>query len=203
MGRWQLPYISIAFAGLAAVLSLPVGCTTPPPAPPPQPLIGGQEVSELLKRAEAGNPDAQNQLGVFYSEGRGVPQNYLEAKDWFKKAADQGHSDAQVNLGTLYSLGQGATFSDQMALFWFQKAAEQRNALAFAKLGMMYERGRGVSQSLIEAHMWYNLSAAYGERRAAESRNAVATRMTSAQLTEAEERAKKWNPKQRPSPQTP
>lgn len=179
------------------VLSLSVGCTTPPPSPPPQPLIGGREVSEILKRAEAGNPDAQNQLGVFYSEGRGVPQNYHEAKDWFKKAADQGHADAQVNLGTLYSLGQGATFSDQMALFWFQKAAEQRNALAFAKLGMMYERGRGVPQSLVDAHMWYNLSAAYGETRAAESRNSIAAQMTPEQIAEAETRAKKWAPKAR------
>jgi uncharacterized protein len=197
MVQWQLPHMSVVLVGFAVVLSLPVGCTTPSTLPSPQPVIDGQEVGQLLKRAEAGNPDAQNQLGVFYSEGRGVPQNYLEAKDWFKKAADQGHADAQVNLGTLYSLGQGATFSDQMALFWFQKAAEQRNALAFAKLGMMHERGRGVPQSLVDAHMWYNLSAAYGEKRAAESRNAVATRMTSAQIAEAEERAKKWNPKQR------
>ena len=84
-----------------------------------------------------------------------------------------------------------------MALFWFQKAAEQRNALAFAKLGMMYERGRAVPQSLIEAHMWYNLSVAYGEKRAAESRDTIAARMTSGQIAEAEDRAKKWTPKRR------
>lgn len=197
MVQRQSPYMSGIFVGLLVVLSLHSGCTAPPPAQNSQPLIGGQEVSEILKRAEAGNLDAQNRLGVLYSEGRGVPQNYLEAKDWFKKAADQGHADAQVNLGTLYSLGLGAPYSDHMALFWFQKAAEQRNALAFAKLGMMYERGRGVPQNLIEAHMWYNLSVAYGETRAAEARTAVATRMTAPQIAEAEARAKQWNPKQR------
>ncbi|MBI5673297.1 MAG: sel1 repeat family protein [Nitrospirae bacterium] len=167
------------------------GCIAPPSSPP-QLLIGEPAVSEVLKRAQAGDPNAQNQLGIHYSEGRGLPQNYLEAKDWFKKAADQGHAGAQVNLGTLYSLGQGAPYSDHMALFWFQKAAEQRNTLAFAKLGMMYERGRGVPQSLVEAHMWYSLSAAYGEKRAAESRDTIATRMTRSQITESEERAKKW-----------
>lgn len=197
MIQWQLPYISVPLTALVVTLSLSSGCTAPPPTQPSQPLIAGQEVNEILQRAETGNPDAQNQLGVLYSEGRGVPQNYLEAKDWFKKAADQGHAGAQVNLGTLYSLGQGATFSDHMALFWFQKAADQRNALAFAKLGMMYERGRGVPQSLVEAHMWYNLSVAYGEKRSAEARNAVATRMTADQIAEAEERAKQWNPKKR------
>lgn len=168
-----------------------------PPQPPSQPLPNGPAVSELLTRAQGGEAEAQNQLGIHYSEGQGLPQNYQEAKYWFKKAADQGHAGAQVNLGTLYSLGQGAPFSDPMALFWFQKAADQRNALAFAKLGMMYERGRGVSQNLVEAHMWYNLSSAYGEKRAAESRNAVAKHMTTEQVAEAEARAKKWAPNRR------
>lgn len=172
------------------------GCAAPP-ADPAKPLIGGPAVSEVLKHAQSGDPNAQNELGLLYSEGRGLPQNYHEAKDWFKKAADQGHAGAQVNLGTLYSLGRGAPYSDHMALFWFQKAADQRNALAFAKLGMMYERGRAVPQSLIDAHMWYNLSLAYGEKRAAESRDAVAAQMTPAQIAEAESRAKKWMPKRR------
>ena len=192
----RLPYQCVTFVGLLLVSFLASSCAAPPPSPP-QPLIGGPTVSDVLKHAQAADPNAQNELGILYSEGRGLPQNYLEAKDWFKKSADQGHAGAQVNLGTLYSLGQGAPYSDHMALFWFQKAAEQRNALAFAKLGMMYERGRGVPQSLIEAHMWYNLSAAYGEKRAAESRDTIASRMTRSQIVEAEERAKKWAPTRR------
>jgi TPR repeat protein len=192
----RLPYPYVVLVGLLVLSSFLTSCSEPSPIPP-QPLIGGPAVGETLKHAQAGDPNAQNELGLLYSEGRGLPQNYLEAKDWFKKAAEQGHADAQVNLGTLYSLGRGAPYSDHMALFWFQKAAEQRNALAFAKLGMMHERGRAVPQNLIEAHMWYNLSLAYGEKRAAEARDAVATRMTRGQIAEAEERAKKWIPKRR------
>lgn len=186
----------LSLIGLLLLCALSVSCVSPPPTPI-QPLLEGPAVVDLLKRAQAGDANAQNELGIHYSEGKGLPQNYFEAKDWFKKAADQGHTGAQVNLGTLYSLGQGAPFSDHMALFWFQKAADQRNALAFAKLGMMYERGRGVPQNLVEAHMWYNLSAAYGEKRAAESRNAVAKQMTTDQIAQAEERAKKWMPTRR------
>ncbi|OQW33498.1 MAG: hypothetical protein A4E19_03650 [Nitrospira sp. SG-bin1] len=192
----RLPHLSVALIGLFAVFSATSSCTAPPPHTP-QPLIGGSAVGDILKRAQAGDPNAQNELGILYSEGRGLPENYSEAKDWFKKAAHQGHAGAQVNLGTLYSLGRGAPYSDHMALFWFQKAAEQRNALAFAKLGMMYERGRAVPQSLIEAHMWYNLSVAYGEKRAAASRDAVASQMTASQIAEAEDRAKKWAPTRR------
>ncbi|MGE3976103.1 MAG: tetratricopeptide repeat protein [Nitrospira sp.] len=193
----RLPtYFPVTLVGFLLVSFFAPSCAAPNPSPP-QPLIGGPAVAEVLKRAQSGDLNAQNELGLLYSEGRGLPQNYREAKDWFKKAADQGHAGAQVNLGTLYSLGRGAPYSDHMALFWFQKAAEQRNALAFAKLGMMYERGRAVPQSLIEAHMWYNLSVAYGEKRAAESREAVATQMTPGQIAEAEDRAKKWTPARR------
>ncbi|MDF0666708.1 MAG: tetratricopeptide repeat protein [Nitrospira sp.] len=190
------PYQRVNLVGGVLIFFFASNCAAPPPSPP-RPLIDGPAVSEVLKRAQAGDPNAQNELGLRYSEGRGLPQNYHEAKDWFKRAADQGHANAQVNLGTLYSLGRGAPYSDPMALYWFQKAAEQRNALAFAKLGMMYERGRAVPQSLIDAHMWYSLSIAHGEKRAAESRDAVVIRMTPGQIAEAEDRAKKWMPKGR------
>ena len=150
---------------------------------------------ELRKSAEAGDASAQNALGLLYYEGKGVPQNYGQAKEWFEKAAKQGRAGAQVNLGTLYLHGEGAPQSDRMALFWFSQAAAQRDALAFAKLGRMYERGQGVSRDLIQAQMWYNLSAAHGEKRAAEARDALANQMTPAQIAEAERLAREWKPK--------
>lgn len=150
---------------------------------------------ELRKSAEGGDVAAQNRLGLLYNEGQGVPQNYRQAKQWFEKAAEQGHAGAQVNLGTLYLLEHGAQQSDQMALSWFRRAAEQEDALAFAKLGLMYAQGRGVPQDFIQAHMWYNLSAAHGEKRAAESRDAVAKQMTPAQVAEAHRLAREWKPK--------
>ncbi len=152
-------------------------------------------IPELRKAAEQGNPDAQNRLGMLYSEGRGVPQDYIQAKQWFDKAAEKGHPGAQVNLGTLYFHGNGAPESEQMALSWFRRAAAQGDALAFAKLGLMYEQGRGVPQDFIQAHMWYNLSAAHGEKRALERRDALTKQMTPAQIAEAQRLAREWTPK--------
>jgi uncharacterized protein len=43
--------------------------------------------------------------------------------------------------------------------------------------------------------MWYNLSAAHGEQRAAEARDALAQQMTPAQIAEAQRFAKEWKPK--------
>jgi uncharacterized protein len=151
---------------------------------------------ELRKSAEGGDASAQNALGLLYYEGKGVPQDYRQAKQWFEEAAKQGHAGAQVNLGTLYLRGEGAPQSDQMALFWFRRAAEQEDALAFAKLGLMYAQGRGVLQDFIQAHMWYNLSAAHGENRSAEARDTLAKQMTPAQIAEAQRLAHEWKPRE-------
>ena len=153
-------------------------------------------IKDLRRSAEEGDAYAQNELGVLYYQGKGVPQNYREAKDWFDKAVQKGHAGAQVNLGTLYLRGEGAPQSSQMALFWFSRAARQEDALAFAKLGLMYARGHGVLQDFIQAHMWYSLSAAYGELRSVEVRDALAKEMTPLQIAEAQRLAREWIAKQ-------
>jgi TPR repeat protein len=146
--------------------------------------------------AQSGDAAPQNELGLLYYEGKGVPQNHRKAKEWFDKAVEQGHTGAQVNLGTLYLRGEGAPQSSQMALFWFGRAAAQEDPLAFAKLGMMYTQGRGVLQDFVQAHMWYNLSAAHGEGRSAEARDDLAKQMTFTQIAEAQRLAREWRPKE-------
>ena len=161
-----------------------------------------ETTKELRELAERGDASAQNELGLLYYEGRGVGQNYRKAKEWFDKAVQQGHTGAQVNLGTLYLRGEGAPQSSQMALFWFIRAAGQEDALALAKLGFMYSQGRGVLQDFIQAHMWYNLSAARGEARSAEARDALAKQMTPVQIAEAQRLAREWRPREEKSRKT-
>ena len=161
-----------------------------------------EPTKELRKLAQGGDASAQNELGLLYYEGKGVPQNHRKAKEWFDKAVEQGHTGAQVNLGTLYLRGEGAPQSSQMALFWFSRAAGQEDALAFAKLGLMYSQGRGVLQDFIQAHMWYNLSAAHGEGRSAEARDALARQMTPAHIAEAQRLAREWRPREEKSRKT-
>ena len=45
-------------------------------------------IDALRVRAEAGDAVAQNDLGVRYDDGRGVPQDDAEAVRWFRLAAD-------------------------------------------------------------------------------------------------------------------
>jgi tetratricopeptide (TPR) repeat protein len=77
-------------------------------------------VAQWRPLADAGNADAQFNLGQAYKLGRGVPANAGLAQSWYQKAARQGHEQAQVNVGLLlYNGGRR-----QEAMPWIRKAAE-------------------------------------------------------------------------------
>lgn len=44
-------------------------------------------VAELRKEAEAGNCDAQVNLGLMYEKGEGLPRDGIEAAMWFRKSS--------------------------------------------------------------------------------------------------------------------
>jgi TPR repeat protein len=48
--------------------------------------------------AEAGNPTAQNQIGVMYRKGEGVIRNPARAFMWFSLAAKRGDAKAKAGL---------------------------------------------------------------------------------------------------------
>ena len=145
--------------------------------------------------AEQGDARAQYNLGVLYRKGRGVPQDDVQARQWYEKAAAQGQAKAQYNLGTLYLNGSGVPKDYQQALRWFRMAADQGEALAQTKIGIMYDDGPGVPHDFVQAHKWYNLAATNGDKPAAELRDALAKQMTPAQIAEAQQLAREWKPK--------
>src|SRR5262249_19029459 len=62
---------------------------------------------EWLPLAQQGYAPAQHNLGVMYSEGRGVAQDDALALSWHLQAAVQGYAPAQHNLGQMYEQGRG------------------------------------------------------------------------------------------------
>jgi Sel1 repeat/Protein of unknown function (DUF3551) len=82
-------------------------------------------------------------------------------------------------------------------------SAEHGDATAQYNLAVMYDTGRGVLQDYVLAHKWYNLAASHHATweadvgaSAARSRDRLSTRMTPAQLAEAQKMAREWEPKQ-------
>ena len=73
-----------------------------------------EKFKALMADAKAGDPAAQNSLGVMYYTGEAVSKNLSGkvldndpelAAGWFYRAAEQGYADAQFNLGLMYANG--------------------------------------------------------------------------------------------------
>ena len=145
--------------------------------------------------AEQGDALAQYNLGLLYVKGQGVPQDYVQGRQWYEKAAAQGRADAQVDLGILYDYGRGVPQDFKKAVYWYRLSANQGNDLAQRQLGLLYERGDGVPQDYVQAYMWYSLGAAKGAKRGAALRDALAKQMSPDQIAEAQQLAREWKPK--------
>ena len=85
-----------------------------------------------------GHDEAQYSLGVLYSGGLGVPQDHVQAANWFRMAADRDLPAAQMKLGELYQEGKGVPKDSQEAYFWF--------TLATAKFDPGEKRDQAISK---------------------------------------------------------
>lgn len=138
-----------------------------------------KDVAALTRMAEAGDPVAQDNLGLMFKDNSFYIRNADEDKYdlkvplgerkgdfiaviWFSKAAEQGYAPAQTNLGDMHLLGFGTPKDYAAAVSWFSKAAEQGYARAQMNLGRMYERGRGVPQDYAVAVSWYRKAVEQG-----------------------------------------
>ncbi|HLQ13630.1 MAG TPA: caspase family protein [Steroidobacteraceae bacterium] len=75
-----------------------------------------------MQAAEAGDVEAQNNVGEIYERGLGDVPNYAAAAIWYQKAADQHYSRALFNLGTLYEAGLGVDQDQLKALNLYRQA---------------------------------------------------------------------------------
>lgn len=149
----------------------------------------------MRKAADGRNAGAQNNLGAMYERGEGLAQDYKEAARLFRLAAGQGNQAAQYNLAQLYFEGRGVNQDYREGFLLAAMAAARGFAPAHAIMALAYSEGRGVPPDLIRAHMWSNLAAASlsGElqKKSEERRNIIASRLSPAQITQAQELAQK------------
>ena len=150
----------------------------------------------LKKAADRGDADAQSELGTLLV----AVQAYREAISWFQKAADQGQVSAQNSLAAMYENGQGVPQNYEQAALLYRKAAGNGDARAMFNIGLMNFKGHGVPTDFVQAEMWFNLATAHASDlqvryQAAASRDELATKMTSAQIAEAQRLASEWKPK--------
>ena len=121
--------------------------------------------AKTVKAAEAGNAEAQFELGNMYFYGRnGTPINNPLALTWYQKAAGQGYAAAQFAMGQMYAIGFTVPKDMSEAVKWYQKAAEQGHMEAIQKLALYYEGGNVENYS--EAAKWYQKAVEQGDMSA-------------------------------------
>jgi TPR repeat protein len=115
--------------------------------------------------AELGHAQAMFNLGVMYRDGRGVPQDYAEAKKWYRRAAEKARLPASAGP---YEDGKAAYERGDYAaaLKYWRPLAELGHARAMFNLGVMYRDGRGVPQDYAEAVKWLRKAAEQGHANA-------------------------------------
>ncbi|MDZ4736788.1 MAG: hypothetical protein SGJ07_10630 [Rhodospirillaceae bacterium] len=76
----------------------------------------------------------------------------------------------------------------------YRSAADQGFALSQNDLGYLYATGRAVEQNYVSALMWYDLAAAQGDPRALNNIAYMKERMSTQQVSRAEQLAEAFQP---------
>lgn len=119
--------------------------------------------SALLAKAEAGNAEAQRQLGNIYAfGGHHVRRNYAQAEFWYRKGAEQGDPGSEFQLGGLYHFGQGVPQDSVQAFAWTVKAAKQGDEDAEFFISTCYSEGWGVAKDDAQSMVWLRKAAEKG-----------------------------------------
>jgi TPR repeat protein len=119
---------------------------------------------EFKAGAEAGQAEAQFDLGVMYAQGFGVLRDLSVAADWYRKAADQGNAEAQFALGQMYAHGWGVPRDTADAIRWFQMANSVDSD--GPPTDWLSVEGYGMPKDPAQAAYWYQQAANSGHPEA-------------------------------------
>lgn len=122
--------------------------------------------------------------------------DYLRVVRLLTPLAFRGNAQAQAFLGFMFENGYGAPQVYDTAADLYCQAAIRGNPFGQGMLGLMYDKGHGVPQDFILAYKWLNLAAARASKHERDYflrlRNAVASKMSPAQIAEGQRLAMLW-----------
>ena len=110
----------------------------------------------------AGDPAAEYEIGVRFSDGSGVAQSFEQAVHWLARAAEHGLAPAQYRLGNLYEKGEGVKKDLMEARRLYLAAAQQGNANAMHNLAVLHALGLEANPDYKIASEWFQKAADHG-----------------------------------------
>ncbi len=126
-------------------------------------LVGaGDQTQSIATQAQQGDAEAQYQLGLHFTGGADVPQDYALGLRHFRDAAEQGHTAAQYMLGMGYYVGRGTAQDYEQARKWLELAATSQHREAMYYLGEIYLNGYGTPAAPAWGIYWIGQAAELG-----------------------------------------
>jgi uncharacterized protein len=146
-------------------------------------------IQYLKLAAGNGNPGAEFDLGVLYSDGRrGLPADKTQACQLFVKAADAGHIRAMHNAAYCYQSGTGVAKDLNIAVKYYSTAAEAGSARSQYNLAMAY----GELGQTEKAYFWMRVAQARGFEEKSGMVDSTKSQLSSTQVDEQEKQVTAW-----------
>ena len=142
--------------------------------------------TDLLRAANGGLADAQNELGLVYLSGRLGAADAAAAVAWFTRAAKAGHPPAQHHLGRLYERGLGVPVNLSNAADLYSRAAKQGHPNATSALARFHALGIGTEPDLAKAWALASLAVERGDEAAKSLVDEIFAKLSADQFVEAQ-----------------
>lgn len=118
---------------------------------------------KLLSDAQAGNIEAQFNVGFYYATNENGDINHAEAARWYHQAARGGHALAQNKLANMLIDGVDGVPQDvSQSIYWYTEAAKQGDAGAQYNLAWQYYNGNCIEIDYQKAMAWFEKAADQG-----------------------------------------
>lgn len=174
-------YISLAAIALGA-MATGARKTSPQPKGAPAPALelpakeNTDSIDAIMAKAEDGDPEAMNEVGLWYYDGIHVDRDYARAFDWWKKASLKKDARAIANLGRCYQYGHGVERDSVDAIRLYSKSIKEGNIMLLEQrvdsapkntfdamlAGHCYQEAFGVRRDWAKAAEYYSMAADMG-----------------------------------------
>ncbi len=144
----------------AALLSVLMGFLTVDAAL----VVPTPDFEQLLARANAGDAEAQYEVGIAYLHGSPfIWRDYAQAFAWLQKAANKENAPAMSTLGWIYEKGLGQPQDPARAFLWYLRGASGGDAFGQRQAAEFYQKGIGVEPDAGQAAAWFKKAALQGD----------------------------------------
>ncbi len=116
----------------------------------------------LRNAAESGDARALYEIGMRYTDGRGVGSDFAEAAKWYALSAERGFAPAQFRLANFNEKGLGMPRDAAKATQLYEQSAAQGNASAMHNLAVLYAMGPDGKADHDNAAKWFFRAAELG-----------------------------------------